>query len=97
MVKDNKITRTIGKNVIEEIFNSKKSAQEIVNEKDLLQVEDSSFINSIVDRVIFENAKVVDDILRNPNAIKFLVGQVMKISKGKINPKVAEEKLKAKI
>ena len=95
LVKQNQISGTIAKDVINQIFEgADKSAEEIIKEQNLIQISDSSEIEQFVSEVISENQKVVADISKNPNAIKFLVGQVMKLSKGKVNPKVAEEELK---
>lgn len=94
MVSENQISGSIAKNVIDQIFESGQRAEAIVTSQNLIQISDSSEIEGFVKQVIEENQKVVADISKNPNAIKFLVGQVMKLSKGKVNPKVAEEELK---
>ncbi len=92
MVKEAKISGTSGKQILEELYKgSSSSAQEIINEKGLLQIEDSSEVESLVEKVIKENAKVVEDVSKNPNAIKFLVGQVMRLSKGRANAQRVEE------
>ncbi len=95
MVKSNQISGTIAKDVISEVFeNGAGSVVQIVKDKNLIQISDSSEIESFVKQVLADNQKVIADIEKNPNAIKFLVGQVMKLSKGKVNPKVAEEELR---
>lgn len=100
LVKANQISGTIAKDVINQIFDAKeknapcKSAEVIIKEQNLIQISDSSEVENFVKQVIEENQKVVSDISKNPNAIKFLVGQVMRLSKGKVNPKVAEEELR---
>jgi aspartyl-tRNA(Asn)/glutamyl-tRNA(Gln) amidotransferase subunit B len=100
MMQEKKISGTISKQVIEEIFENDgdyMSAEHIVVSEDLLQIQDEGAVDTFVDEVIAANPKIVEDIKKNPNAIKFLVGQVMKLSKGKVNPSVAEEKLKSKL
>ncbi len=94
LVQDNKISGTIAKNVIDQIFEKGGNAEEIIKSQNLIQISDSSEVENFVKQVIEENQKVVADISKNPNAIKFLVGQVMKLSKGKVNPKVAEEEIR---
>ncbi len=91
LMKSNQISGTIAKSVIEEIFEYGGTAKEIIDKKGLVQVSDSSEVEKFAKEVIEANQKVVADIEKNPNAIKFLVGQVMKLSKGKVNPKVAED------
>lgn len=96
LVSTNKISGTIAKNVIDQIFetNRSSSAEEIIKSQNLIQISDSSEIVAFIEQVINENQKVVGDIEKNPNALKFLVGQVMRITKGKVNPKIAEEELR---
>lgn len=103
MMQEKKISGTIAKQVLEEIFESNEknseymSAEQIVVTKDLLQIQDEGALDTFVDEVIAANPKIVEDLKKNPNAMKFLVGQVMRVSKGKVNPSVAEEKLKLKL
>ncbi len=103
MMQEKKISGTIAKQVLEEIFESNEknseymSAEQIVVTKDLLQIQDEGALDTFVDEVIAANGKIVEDLKKNPNAMKFLVGQVMRVSKGKVNPSVAEEKLKLKL
>jgi aspartyl-tRNA(Asn)/glutamyl-tRNA(Gln) amidotransferase subunit B len=94
LLSEKQISGTIAKIVIEEVFETGKSAEEIIKEKNLIQISDSSEVESFAKQVIEQNSKVVEDLSKNPNAIKFLVGQVMRLSKGKVNPKVAEEELR---
>jgi aspartyl-tRNA(Asn)/glutamyl-tRNA(Gln) amidotransferase subunit B len=74
-----------------------KAFNDELNKKGLIQISDASEIDGFITEVINNNAKIIEDMKKNPNAIKFLVGQVMKISKGKVNPNVAEEKLRNKL
>lgn len=67
---------------------------EIVEAKGLKQVSDTGALQAIVDQVISEQEKVVSDYRGgNENVIQFLVGQVMKLSKGSANPQVAKQLL----
>lgn len=97
MTQENKITRSVAKKVIDTLFNRGGTAESVIRENDMLQVTDSSEIEKIVDQVIAANEKVVKDIEKNPNAVKFLVGQVMRESRGKANPHVTEELLRGKL
>ncbi|MDQ6984735.1 MAG: Asp-tRNA(Asn)/Glu-tRNA(Gln) amidotransferase subunit GatB [Candidatus Dojkabacteria bacterium] len=95
---ENKITGTVVKKVIEIIFTTGKAgAEEIIKERNLLQITDESELEKFVDKVISDNEKVVKDIKKNPNAVKFLVGLVMRESRGKANPNTTEELLKEKL
>lgn len=97
LIQQKKITAAVAKKVLDEIFETSKSAESIIAEQDLIQIEDSSAIDEFIDQVIADNAKVIADISKNPNAIKFLVGQVMRLSKGRVNPTVAEEELQKRL
>jgi aspartyl-tRNA(Asn)/glutamyl-tRNA(Gln) amidotransferase subunit B len=80
------------------MFESGKSAREIVREKGLEQVTDTKMIESIVEGVIRANPKVVEDFRAGKKqALGFLVGQIMKESKGKANPQLANEILQKKL
>lgn len=98
MVNDKKITAQIAKKVIEQILDASERtegrAKKIIEENNMIQIQDDSAIDDFIKEAIANNEKVVADIEKNPNAIKFLVGQVMRLSKGRVNPNVAEEKLK---
>jgi len=80
------------------MLDSGKSADEIIEEKGLAQISDSSELSSAADKAIAENAKSVNDYKAGKaNALMFLVGQVMKLTKGKANPKIVQEILKEKL
>ncbi len=96
-IRNGRITGTIAKQVLEEAFKTGTSAEKIIKEKNLEVVSDSGEIEKIVDEVIKSNPDAVESVKKNPNAIKYLVGQVMKASKGKANPSIAEEILSKKL
>ena len=96
------IKPTIGSSIAKEVFaemaSTGKSASVIVNEKDLTQMDDTSKLNEIVIRVIEENPKAVEDYgLGKKNALAFFIGQTMKITKGKANPKILMELFKQRL
>ncbi len=79
----NKIAKTVFKSMIE----SGKSPQQIVEEQGLVQISDEGAILAIVDKVIAANPQSVEDYRNGKDkAIGFLVGQIMKETKGKANP-----------
>ena len=72
--------------------------EEYAHQKGYIQVSDAGEIEKIADQVISENPKAVEDIKSGEaKAIGFLVGQVMKLSKGQANPSMAQELLQKKI
>ncbi|WP_066637111.1 Asp-tRNA(Asn)/Glu-tRNA(Gln) amidotransferase subunit GatB [Desulfolucanica intricata] len=98
MIDKGTISGKIAKTVFEEMFTSGKDPGTIVKEKGLVQISDQEVIASIVDEVIAGNPKSVEDYKNGKEkAIGFLVGQVMKASKGKANPAVVNKLLKEKL
>lgn len=92
------INRNIAKNVFGEMFNTGKRAGEIVKEKGLEQVTDTSAIEAAVDAVIAANPKEVERFKGGEDKlISFFVGQVMRETKGKANPGIINELLKGKL
>ncbi|MEK5166693.1 Asp-tRNA(Asn)/Glu-tRNA(Gln) amidotransferase subunit GatB [Paenibacillus sp. FSL R5-0527] len=81
------ISSKIAKTVFKEMLQSGKLPQQIVEEQGLVQISDEGAIKAIVDEVIAANPASVEDYRAGKEkAIGFLVGQVMKQSKGKANP-----------
>ena len=75
-----------------------KQAEEIVKKYEMEVIEDSGLIDSLVDEVISENAKAIEDYHNGrTNMLDYLVGQVMKKSRGKANPVEAKAKMIEKI
>ena len=98
LVEDDKISGKQGKEVLIEMFKSGKSAATIVAEQGLVQLSDSGEIDSIIDQVIAANLAQAEQYRAGKETLfGFFVGQVMKASKGKANPKVVNERLKAKL
>ena len=93
-----KINNNQAKEVLVEMFNSGKTAGSVITEKGFEQISDSSAIEKIVDGVIENNQNQVAAYRGgNQKLFGFFVGQVMKASQGKANPKVVNEILKAKL
>ena len=87
--------------LIKEVLNMAELPHDLnkyAKDKGYVQVSDSGAIEKIADQVIAENPKAVEDIKNGETkAIGFLVGQVMKLSKGQANPSMAQELLQKKI
>jgi len=92
------INRNIAKAVFEEMFNTGRSAEEIVKSRDLEQVTDTSVIERAVDAVIGANPKEVERYKAGEERLLgWFVGQVMRETKGKANPAMVNEMLKRKL
>lgn len=93
-----KINNNQAKEVLVEMFNSGKTADVVIAEKGFVQISDTSAIEKIVDQIIENNQNQVTAYRGgNDKLFGFFVGQVMKASQGKANPKVVNEILKAKL
>jgi aspartyl-tRNA(Asn)/glutamyl-tRNA(Gln) amidotransferase subunit B len=100
MVGKNELSSTAAKEVFNELLVSEKSAREIAESKNLLQVSDESAIAAIVDEVLADpaSARSIADIKEGKDkAIGFLVGQVMKKSQGKANPALAQKLIRERL
>lgn len=97
-VDTDKISGKQAKEVLPEMFSSGKTAARIVKEKGLQQISDSGEIEKIIDEVIAGNPEQVEAYRGgNQKLLGFFVGQVIKASQGKANPKVVNEVLKKKL
>ncbi len=98
LVSDGKINSSVGKTVLKEVFLTGKKPSDIVAEQGLEQIDDTAEILSIVKKIIEENPKPVADYKSgNKKAMTFFVGQVMKATKGKANPKTVNEFVSAEL
>ena len=98
-IEDSTISGKIAKEIFEEMWNSKKSPDEIIEEKGLKQVTDSSEIKKVINQVLEQNQSQLEQYKSGKEKLfGFFVGQVMKASRGKANPeqvnKLLEERLK---
>jgi len=88
----------IAKSVLEEMYNTGKDARVIVKEKGLEQISDEGALLGIIDSVIAANPQSVEDYRAGKDkAIGFLVGQIMKATKGQANPGLVNQLLKEKL
>lgn len=99
---DNTISGKIAKTVFEAMWNGEGDADQIIKTKGLKQVTDSGAIEAIVDQVITASTTQIEQYRNSPpekqgKLLGYFVGQVMKASKGKANPKQVNEILKKKL
>ncbi|MBN3525386.1 Asp-tRNA(Asn)/Glu-tRNA(Gln) amidotransferase subunit GatB [Paenibacillus apiarius] len=94
LIEKGTISSKIAKTVFKEMLESGKSPQVIVEEKGLVQISDEGAIKAIVEQMIAKNPQSVEDYRAGKEkAIGFLVGQVMKETKGKANPGLVNQLL----
>lgn len=97
-IKKGSINNNAGKKVLREMFETGKKPLDIIEEKGLVQISDTSAIEEIVDGVLAENPQSIEDFHAGKDrALGFLVGQVMKTSKGKANPQIVNKLIVEKL
>ena len=98
LITTNKISGKIAKDVFEEMFNSSKSPDDIVKKRGLIQVTNLNEIELIINEVLEGNKdKVTDYKSGKIKLLGFFVGQAMKLSEGKANPKILNDLLLKKL
>jgi len=98
LIKSEEITGKIAKDILTEMVDKGSSPVEIVEKKGLRQIRDSGELESVVLDVIRDNEKSAGDFKKGKtNALMFLVGQVMRRTKGKANPQMVSRILKEKL
>lgn len=93
-----KVNAVTAKAVLDEMFKTGRSADEIIQKSGISQISDTGELEKIATEVIKSNVQPVADYKAGKEAaFKFLIGQVMKASKGRANPQVVNEVLKKKL
>ena len=91
MVSAGQINRTVGRTVLGEVFESNVDPLEYVEKNGLAMVSDKSVIEDAIGRVLEENPKAVEDYRAgNPKSVQFLIGQSMRILRGKADPQAVQ-------
>ncbi|MDY6917434.1 MAG: Asp-tRNA(Asn)/Glu-tRNA(Gln) amidotransferase subunit GatB [Chloroflexota bacterium] len=86
------------KTVLDDMFKTGKHANDIIRDRGLTQISNTEEVDGIVTQVIADNAKAVEDFQKGKEqALKFLVGQVMRLTKGRANPELVAQLLKERL
>ena len=92
------LSTTLAKSVLEETFATGKPPADVVKEQGVSQITDTASIEPVVTEAIAANDAAVADYLKGKDtAIRFLVGQVMKLTRGQANPEMVAQVLKEKL
>jgi aspartyl-tRNA(Asn)/glutamyl-tRNA(Gln) amidotransferase subunit B len=98
LVETGKINQTSAKTILEEMFTTGAQPMDVVQSKSLLQIGESDELSAAVDSILQQNPQAVADYhAGKAQAIGFLVGQVMKQTRGRANPGVVTGLLKQKL
>ncbi|MHB8603191.1 MAG: Asp-tRNA(Asn)/Glu-tRNA(Gln) amidotransferase subunit GatB [Nitrosotalea sp.] len=93
----NKLTRNSGKLALHEMVKTGKALSDVISSLDLGHVSDASSIEKIIDEVFMEEEKAVAEAKQNPDTINYLVGKVMRKTKGKADPATTLDILRKKL
>lgn len=92
LIDNNTISTAIGKKVLDELFENPRIPSEIIKEKGWIQISDEGEIKKVVMQILKENPQSIVDFKGGKDrALGYLVGQAMKATKGKANPKMLNE------
>lgn len=95
LIDEGRISGKIAKDILPELIDKGSSPRKIIEERNLTQITDTSTLLSVIEQVLKENTGVVEEYKKGKEkSFMFLVGQVMKLTKGKANPKLVNELLK---
>ncbi len=95
LVDDGTLSTSMARTVFEKMFNSGRPPRQIAESEGLAQVSDADSLQAIVEEVLAANPGPVSDYLNGKDqAIRFLMGQVMKATRGKANPQVVNETMR---
>jgi len=98
IVVSGKINSSAAQTILLEMYETGGDPSQIIEEKNLAQVSDEGELSEIIDEVMAKNEKSVEDYKKGKeNALKFLIGQVMKETKGRANPRLAENLIKNRL
>lgn len=97
-VASGKINSSAAQTVLREMYRNGSDPSQVIEAKNLMQMEDDGELENVIKVVIDKNQKSAEDYKKGKkNALQFLIGQVMLATKGKANPKTAEKILKNKL
>ena len=97
LIEDGRISGRIAKDVFAEMLSTGADPAAIVEQKGLAQISDAAAIERIAFEIIAANPDQVESYKRNPKALGWFVGQVMKATKGQANPQMVNEVLRRKL
>jgi aspartyl-tRNA(Asn)/glutamyl-tRNA(Gln) amidotransferase subunit B len=97
MIQAGAISGRIAKDVFQSMFESGGDPETIVTEQGLAQISDAGALETIIDELIAANPTQVESYHKNPKALGWFVGQVMKATKGQANPQLVNDLLRQKL
>ena len=97
LIDDGVISGKIAKRILPEVILSGRNAREIIEEKGLVKITNRQFLSKVIDKIFAENRKAVKDALANEKTVHFLIGELMKVTKGRADPNLANEMVRERL
>jgi len=97
LIDEGTISGKIGKRILPEIVLTGRRPWQIIEEKGLVKIASREALEKTVDRVFKKNLKAVKDALLDEKAVHFLVGQLMKETKGKADPQLTNQIIRERL
>ncbi|MHA2393827.1 MAG: Asp-tRNA(Asn)/Glu-tRNA(Gln) amidotransferase subunit GatB [Promethearchaeota archaeon] len=97
MIDNGRISGKIGKKILPEMVRTGRSPSEIIEEKGLTKISSRDEIEKLTEKIFADNPQAVKDALRDERAAHYLTGQIMKITKGRADPKITNLVIKEKL
>jgi aspartyl-tRNA(Asn)/glutamyl-tRNA(Gln) amidotransferase subunit B len=97
MIQAGAISGRIAKDVFQKMFETGGDPEQIVAAQGLAQISDTGALETVIDELIAANPAQVESYHKNPKALGWFVGQVMKATKGQANPQLVDELLRKKL
>ncbi|MDI9644013.1 MAG: Asp-tRNA(Asn)/Glu-tRNA(Gln) amidotransferase GatCAB subunit B, partial [Candidatus Verstraetearchaeota archaeon] len=97
MIRDGTISGKIGKIILPTLVTTGKSAKEVVKEMDMARIADREAIDRVVNEVFAANPKAVSDAMLDEKAVHFLIGQVMRKTRGKGDPELVNSSVRERL
>ncbi|MFA5365500.1 MAG: Asp-tRNA(Asn)/Glu-tRNA(Gln) amidotransferase subunit GatB [Candidatus Bathyarchaeia archaeon] len=97
LIEDGTISGKIGKSLLPEIVLTGKQPSEIVKQKGLVKIASTDVLSDVVEQVFKDNPQCVKDALTDEKAVNYLVGQLMRVTKGKADPQLANQLIRARL
>jgi len=97
IVTSGEVSRGSAKTIFLEVLKTGRMPRAVAEEKGLRVIADKKLVEDLVDRVFQENPQAVKDALRDEKAVNFLIGQLMKATKGRVDPELANNVVRRKL
>ncbi len=97
MVSSGEVSRGAAKTAFVEMLKTGRMPRSISEEKGLKVIADTGFVESLINKIFSENPQAVQDALKDPKAVNFLLGQIMRATKGRVDPAVANRLVRERL